>query len=91
MTPRFETEKARLGRDWTDYSVLPLESNWYCVVMSPEEKETEAVIVFSTEDMQFHVENFLSDISQAKNVIYCKPISDEAADQIIKLGMGGDE
>jgi hypothetical protein len=83
MTARFEAEKLALGRDWTDYTVLPLESHWICNVMAPDESGVSSTLTFTTNAMQQLVATFLE--NENENVIYCLPISSETAIEIAGL------
>lgn len=83
MTARFEAEKRALGRDWTDYSVLPLESHWICNVMAPDESGVSSTLTFTTQAMQEVVAAFLE--NESENIIYCLPVSLETAIEIAGL------
>lgn len=83
MTARFEAEKLALGRDWTDYSVLPLESHWVCNVMAPDETDVSSTLTYTTKAMQELVTEFLA--AENENIIYCIPVSRETAIEIAAL------
>lgn len=56
MTDRFDFEVFMKGKDWTDYSVLPLESYWLCSSYAPTEEVIGSSINFTTDSMHHTVE-----------------------------------
>jgi hypothetical protein len=74
------------GRDWTDYSVLPLESFWLCSVYEPDESISRSCIALTTKDMHSVVQKFLNEDSEG--AIFCEPVSQERSIELLLQAEG---
>lgn len=86
MTDRFDFEVFLKGKDWTDYSVLPLESYWLCSIYAPTEEVIGSSINFTTDSMHETVNRFLEEDSE--NAIFCVPVSQERAVELMLQAEG---